>query len=167
MSFALATIAHTPPFVFAILAVLVWQGIKALRTRVQSTWSLLIAPVAFAAVGLALLLRADRDAAVFAAWAVAALVAAPLGILSAPRLLAVDRASRRVTRAGSAVPLLRNAVVFSLQYAIAVAQALHLAEHSHLAVTASAVSGASIGYVAGWGLGFRARYRDASALSAP
>lgn len=167
MSFALATIAHTPSYVFAILVVLVWQGIRALRTRAQPAWSLLIAPAAFAAVGIALLLRADRDAAALAAWAAAALLAAPLGGLSAPRILAVDRASGCVTRAGSAVPLLRNAVVFFLQYAVAVAQALHLGEHGVLAVAASAMSGASIGYATGWGLGFRARYRHASALAAP
>ena len=55
---------------------------------------------------------------------------APLAFLTGPRLLAVDRGKGLVTRAGSALPLIRNVTVFALQYGVAVMAALQLDGHA-------------------------------------
>lgn len=161
MTFALQMFAHTPPYVFAIFAVLVWQGVRALWTGAQPAWSLLVGPGAFALLGAALILRADHGAAALAASVAAALAGVPLGSATAPRILAIDGVTGAVTRAGSAVPLLRNMLVFTLQYALAVAQALQMADRHALTVAVCAVSGASIGTAVGCWLGVRARRRTA------
>ena len=55
------------------------------------------------------------------AWFVGLAAFIPLGLVTGPRLLAVDGGSGRVTRAGSPVSLVRNLLVFAAQYGIAVA----------------------------------------------
>ena len=89
--------------------------------------------------------------------------------VTGPRLLAVDRTS--VTRAGSPVPLVRNLLVFGVQYGIAVAVFRQPEAHVSLTLAKHVVSGASVGYFIGWTIAFRRRYqarRDAarSALEA-
>ena len=86
----------------------------------------------------------------------------PVGLGTGPVLLGVDRDRRLVTRAGSAVPLTRNLVLFTLQYGLAVATALRPEDSPLLALAGHAVSGASIGYFAGWVVTFRRRYRAAA-----
>ncbi len=46
-------LAHTPWWVFAVLAVLIVTGIQALRPRVIAAWRLLIVPAIFIAWGIA------------------------------------------------------------------------------------------------------------------
>lgn len=55
MIFVVQMLAHTPLYVFVLLAYLVWQGVLSLRTRRQSVWRMLIVPVVFIASGLLLL----------------------------------------------------------------------------------------------------------------
>ena len=55
MTFVVQMLAHTPPYVFVLLAYLIWQGALALRTRQRSVWRLLNVPVLFTATGLSLL----------------------------------------------------------------------------------------------------------------
>ena len=91
MTFVVQMLAHTPPYVFVLLAYLIWQGALALRTRQRSVWRLLIVPVLFTATGLSLLvLRPLGGTLPMAAWLAAF---APLGLVTGSRLLAVDRAS--------------------------------------------------------------------------
>ena len=52
MRFALGILTHTPLWVFALLAYLVWQGIRSLRPRTTPIWRLLIVPAVFIAMGL-------------------------------------------------------------------------------------------------------------------
>lgn len=55
MTFLVQMLTHTPPYVFVLLAYLVWQGVLSLRTRQQSVWRMLIVPGLFIATGLLLL----------------------------------------------------------------------------------------------------------------
>jgi hypothetical protein len=113
VTFVVQMLAHTPPYVFVLLAYLIWQGALALRTRQRSVWRLLIVPVLFTATGLSLLvLRPLGGTLPMAAWLAGLAAFAPLGLVTGPRLLAVDRASGRVTQAGSPVPLVRNLLIF-------------------------------------------------------
>src|SRR5690242_13650991 len=52
MQFALGIITHTPIWVWAILAYLIWQGIKAMQPRTTAIWRALIVPVVFIVLGL-------------------------------------------------------------------------------------------------------------------
>ena len=49
-------------------------------------------------------------------WLVGLVAFVPLGLLTGPRLLGVDRTSGRVIRAGSPVSLVRNLLIFAAQY---------------------------------------------------
>jgi hypothetical protein len=94
MGFVVQMLADTPPYVFALLAYLVWQGVLSLRTRRLAIWRMLIVPGLFEAAGLLLLvLRPSSDIVPLAAWLVALVAFIPLGLVTGPRLLAVDRTS--------------------------------------------------------------------------
>jgi hypothetical protein len=153
-------LVHTPPYVFVLLAYLVWQGLLSLRTRRRAVWRMLIVPGLFTATGLLLLiLRPSGGTLPMAAWLVGMAAFVPLGLVTGPRLLAVDRQSGRVTLAGSPVSLVRNLLIFAAQYGIAVALFRHPEAQTGLAVAGHAVSGTSVGYFVGWMIAFRRRYR--------
>lgn len=161
MQIALRILANTPVWVFVLLAYLVWQGLQALRPRTQPVWRLLIVPLVFFLMGLSRLVMArDGGWEPLLTWFVAALLFAGLALSSGPRLLAVDRASMKVTRAGSAMPLVRNITVFTLQYGVAVAAAMKLEPRVAVAIIGYAVSGASAGYFSGWTAALWRRYRN-------
>ena len=157
MTYVVQILAHTPSYVFVLLACLVWQGVQSLRTRRLPIWRMLIVPVLFEVTGLLLLvLRPSGDIMPVAAWLVGLVVFAPLGLLTGPRLLAVERTS--VIRAGSPVSLARILLVFGAQYGIAVALFRHPEAQASLTVAGHAVSGTSVGYFIGWMIAFRRRY---------
>jgi hypothetical protein len=161
MQIAIRILANTPPWVFALLAYLIWQGRQALRSRTQPIWRMLIVPLVFLLMGLLRLVTARGNGLEpVLAWLVAALLFAWLGFSRKPRLLAVDRTSGTVTGPGSAIPLVRNITVFVLQYAIAVATAMKLEPHAAVAIIGHAVSGASAGYFSGWTAALLRRYRS-------
>ena len=151
MSFAAAVLTETPLYVWAILAYLVWQGWSSLQTQVQPLWRMMMVPLVAAASGLALLLRDSADAGALP-WFAAALPAAMLGAVTAPRILSRGPEPSIVTRAGSSAPMLRNLVVFGAHYGLAVASSLHPEAQEAHALAGSLLSGATVGYVAGWSL---------------
>jgi hypothetical protein len=166
MPYVLGILTHTPPWVFLLFAYLVWQGIRALQPRTQSIWRLMIVPLIFIVWGLSRIgLRHDNGWPLLA-WLTAAIVMAPLAFLTGPRLLAVDRSKGLVTRAGSALPLIRNVTVFALQYGVAVMAALQLDGHAVVAIVGRAVSGATAGYFLGWAVALLRRYWSAGENSA-
>lgn len=168
MNFVGQMLAHTPLYVFALLLYLGWQGVQALRPRHRPIWRLLIVPAAFTAAGLLLLvLRPSSGVLPMVAWLGGLVAVVPLGFMTGPRILAIDRENRRATLAGSLVPLLRNLVVFSSQYAIAVATVLHPQERAGLVVVGHLVSGTTIGYFVGWTVALRRRYPAAAGGATP
>ena len=161
MQTAFRILAHTPAWVFVLLAYLIWQGSQALRSRTQAVWRVLIVPLVFFGMGLSrLVLARDNALEPLLAWLVALAAFAALGLFSGPLLLAVDRQKGTVTRPGSVGPLLRNITVFSLQYGVAVASAMKLEPHAAVAIIGHAVSGASAGYFSGWTVALWRRYRS-------
>jgi hypothetical protein len=162
MTLLVQMLTHTPPYVFGLLAYLVWQGVLSLRTRQQSVWRMLVVPGLFIATGLLLLvLRPSGGILPMVGWLVGLVAFVPLGLLTGPRLLGVDRTRGQVIRAGSPVSLVRNLLIFAAQYGIAVALFRHPEAHASLVVAGRAVSGTSIGYFIGWTIAFRQRYRAA------
>ena len=158
MTLVVQIIAHTPPAVFVLLAYLVVQGLRSLRPRRQAIWSLLAVPACFSLSGFLAILHQPLSLTLASVWLVGFLTLGPVGLRTGPRLLKVDRARRRVLRAGTPVPLICNLIVFGLQYGLAVAQARHLGEQASLTAAASCVSGASLGYFAGWTIVLRRHY---------
>jgi hypothetical protein len=166
MQVAIRILANTPPWVWPLLAYLIWQGSQAMRRRTQPIWRMLIVPLVFFLMGLSRLLTA-RDSGVepLVAWLAAAVLFAWLALSYPPQLLAVDRKNRTVTRPGSIAPLVRNITVFVLQYGVAVATAMKLEPHTAVAIIGHAVSGASAGYFSGWTVALLRRYRDFDAAA--
>lgn len=155
MQFAVEVVRNTPPWVFLLFGFLVWQGVQASRVRTVPIWRPFIVPIVFLTMGLmALLARHTEEPAPLVTWLAAAVVTAPLGFVTGPRPLAWDRAAQQVTLPGSPVPLLRNVLVFCLQYGFAVKLALHPEQHGVFVTVGRAVSGATAGYFIGWTLGF-------------
>jgi len=161
MQIAIRILANTPIWVFALLAYLVWQGCQSLRSRAQPIWRMLIVPLVFFLMGVSRLVTASNNGLEpLLAWLVAAVLFASLALYHGPRLLAVDRTNRQVTRPGSLTPLVRNLAVFVLQYGVAVATAMKLEPSAAVAIFGHAVSGASAGYFSGWAVALLRRYRN-------
>ena len=159
----LAILAHTPRWVWAVLAVLVLFGLQGLRARTVSIWRLLIVPAVF--IGWGLISLAQRVAvfpALMVDWSLAAIVGVAIGWF-ATRLggMRVDRIARRVELAASALPLIRNVAIFLAKYVLAVAAAIAPERAAVLAHWDIAVSGLSAGYFAAWLARLAVRYRAA------
>ena len=159
MQFAIGILTHTPLWVWLLLAYLIWQGMQATRPRDTPIWRLMIVPAVFIVMGLSrIALRPENGPWPLLSWFAGALVFAALGLCTRPKLLAVDRATMRVTRPGSRMPLVRNLVVFALQYAVTVTATLD--PHSNAALAGRAISGASAGYFIGWIIALWRQYRN-------
>jgi hypothetical protein len=149
MKFALGIITHTPLWAWALLAYLVWQGIKAMQPRTSRLWRALIVPAIFIVWGLTRLgFSQQGNIWPLVAWISAALALLPVGVLT-PRPFEVDHESGLIIRPGSVYPLIRNIVVFALQYTVAVLAAIHADDHAIGALVGRAVSGATSGYFVG------------------
>ena len=163
MTFAGQVAIRTPFYIWLLLAYVVWQGTQALQPRTQPLARVFLLPLLFIACGVVPLVVGPRaGTGLLEAWVTAAVLLGPVGLLTGPRLLAVDRGAGTVTRPGSWVPFLRNVTVFVLQYAVAVAVAVHTDTRGWLAVGGRAVSGATAGYYLGWVVAAGRQY-----LSAP
>jgi hypothetical protein len=162
MQDAVHILSDTPPWAFALLAYLIWQGVRSLKTRTLPLWRALLVPALFITMGLSRIVlgyEAGRNA--YLSWLGGAIVVAPLALFTGPRLLAVDRANGQVTRLGSPVSLIRNVTVFFVQYGVAIATAMKRHGHGAVVLIGHAVSGAEAGYFAIWAGMLLKRYRAA------
>jgi hypothetical protein len=168
---ALGVLQHTPWWVFALFALLVVLGIQALRPRVISLWRLLVTPTVFIGWGIfSLFLRLDVSAAPFVFdWLATALAGGALAWITL-RSDAMRIEANGIARPGSILPLVRNLLIFSAKYALAVAALFNPAHRLELAFLDVAVSGASAGYFLGWvaqlALLYRRSSRDEPSLAA-
>ena len=160
----LVILQHTPSYVFALFAVLLVLGIQALRNRVISIWRLLLTPTLFIGWGVAsLALQSAMSPPLVADWLAAAALGGTIGWLTT-RLenIRVDRAGLSVSLPASALPLIRNLLIFSTKYVLAIAVALAPAWQAELAMWDIAGSGLSAGYFLGWLARFLSAYRAAA-----
>ncbi|MCK4205867.1 hypothetical protein J3U99_13910 [Brucella pituitosa] len=159
-------IIHTPVYVWGLLAYLIIAGIKGRETQTVTVWRMLFVPVIFIAAGF---LNFDRGSDQFGsfliAWFVGLLVLAPVGYLTGPRIIAVDRENKRIESAGTTLPLIRNLIFFCAQYVLAVLDAFYPQEQSTLMLITAAVSGASAGYFGGWLISLWFKYQEAHSLN--
>src|SRR4051794_38640572 len=108
MRTAIAILANTPPWVFALLALLIWQGCMALRPRSQPLPRLLIVPAVFFLMGLSRLVLGGKSIDQLLVWVAAATVFAALALHTGPRSVTIDGETGRILRPGSVIPLIRN-----------------------------------------------------------
>ena len=148
MQFAYGVLIHTPRWVFVLLAYLVWQGIKAMQPRTTTIWRALIVPLVFIVWGVSRVGLRQDSAWPLIAWIAAALVLLPLGVLT-PRPFELDHKTGLIRRPGSVFPLIRNLIVFALQYSVAVITAVDVHDRLLAAIVGRAVSGATAGYFIG------------------
>jgi hypothetical protein len=164
MAVAVGILRGTPWWVFLLAVLLVWLGLRSLRPRVTTVVRVLVTPAVFITWGLASFNAGGRSSSAFAlVWLLTAVVGLALAVLTV-RMgeLLVDRVHGLVLVPASVLPLVRNVVVFSAKYALAVAAIIHPEAGGQLAVWDVAVSGGSAGYFFGWAVRFTLAYRNAA-----
>jgi len=118
-------LAHTPVYVWGILAFLIYRGVLASREREMSVGRMLVIPILMLALSLqAIAMQFGVASGAMLAWAISAALAA----LSC-RASGVDRASAGVMPGtlrirGSWTPLVLMLTIFAVKYALAVALAI-------------------------------------------
>jgi hypothetical protein len=159
MNFVLGVAAKTPLWAWLLLSYLVWQGIKAMQPRTTTIWQALIVPAIFIIWGLSrIVLSRQQTFWLVVAWAAAALVLFSVRVLTR-QSFEIDRARGLILRQGSVIPLVRNLVVFFLQYAVAVLASMHADDHAIGALIGRAISGATSGYFIGSAISLLREYR--------
>lgn len=157
--FAYQILIHTPLWVWMLLAYLVWQGVQAMRPRTIPIWRALIVPVVFIVWGVSRIGFGHQDSAwPLVAWIAAALALLPFGVFT-PRPFDVDHTTGDICRPGSTFGLIRNLVVFSLQYAVGVISAIDAGDRALAIIVGRAVSGATAGYFVGSTIALLVAYR--------
>ena len=163
MQIAVAILANTPPWVFALLAMLIWQGCVALRPRSQPLPRMLILPAVFFLMGVSRLALGGKSIDLLLAWVASASLFAAMALYTGPRSVTVDGETGRILCPGSVIPLVRNLTVFVLQYGVAVVTAMKLEAYREVAMAGQVVSGACAGYFLGWTISLLRSYRARSA----
>ena len=164
MTFVYQILTHTPPWVWILLAYLVWQGIRAMQPRTTPIGRALIVPVVFIVWGISRIGFGHQDSAwPLVAWIAAALALLPLGLLT-PRPFEVDHTTGQIIRPGGASALIRNLIVFVLQYAVGVITAIDASDRALALIVGRAISGATAGYFMGSTIALLIAYRRKRAV---
>ena len=146
-------LTHTPAWVFALFALLLWLGATQLTGRRVGLRRTLVMPVVMIGLSLYGVLSAFKDQPLAAAaWAAAALaVGFAVAQRAAPAGTRYDPVTRSFALPGSAVPLTLMMGIFFTKYAVGVQVALHpaLANDAAFALGVSALYGAFSGMFAG------------------
>src|SRR5471032_3112983 len=146
-------ISHTPIYVWALLAFMIYRGVLACRDRATSMRNLFIIPLVMLGLSLQdLSHRFDMDAMHSAYWLAGALAGAALSwsLVGGKRIL-VDRVSGTVVQRGSPLLLVLMLCIFASKYTIAVLMAIHPDLHGSLPFAAAvcAMSGLFNGVLIG------------------
>ena len=171
MDMLLAILAHTPIFVWVVLAVLVALGVRQTRTQTLSAGRVWAVPVLVGAASLAGALRGFAGAGEWltgGCWVLGAV----LGFLSnrsldLPRRVSAN-ADGSFTIGGSVAPLLLFVGVFMVRYVVNVALAVQPAlAHDPLAAAAAAIAyGLTAGLLAARSRKIWSTRRDGGAMLA-
>ncbi len=124
----LQILVHTPKWVFAVFALLLWLGARQLRPGRAGLGRVMALSAAMTALSLAGVISAFGDSAgALLGWAAAAAAAMALVVRQGPLPAGVryDAAARSFDLPGSAVPLALMMGVFFTKYAVGVALAMH------------------------------------------
>ncbi|RYZ01671.1 MAG: hypothetical protein EOO24_14885 [Comamonadaceae bacterium] len=149
----LQIISHTPRWVFAVFALLLWLGGRQLVAGSLSLTRVALMPVAMTGLSIYGVFSAFGDSPMaLACWAIAAVAAAALVLERAlPASTRFDADTRTFHVAGSAVPLMLMMGIFFTKYVVGVQIALHpeLAHHHNFTLAIGTLYGAFSGIFAG------------------
>src|SRR4051794_31947379 len=160
----ISLITQTPAWVFALLAVLAVLGVQALKDRLLPLWRVLMVPVVFIGWGLAaLLLQPVVSWVLVADWLASAALGIAIGFMTTPKNQFEVTSPRTIAVKGSALPLVRNLVIFTAKYALTATMLVQPMLRRTLAPWDIAVSGLAAGYFIGTLIHLMRAYRKPSA----
>lgn len=113
-------IAHTPLWVWPLMAFIVWMGLQGLRPCTVQPWRLAILPVVGLALSLAGIAQSVQPGLAAAGWAVALLAALPLGVALGRRRAGRFLADGRLEIVGGWFMLAFGLSIFAVRYALGV-----------------------------------------------
>jgi hypothetical protein len=156
---------RTPWWAYALLIVLIIFGVQALRDRTLPVWRLLIIPAVFIGWGLLSLAQRGAVPVLIADWVACTGIGIALGFATTRSQFALTPDG--VAIKGSALPLIRNLVIFAAKYVLTAAIMIRPMLRDTLAPYDIAVSGLAMGYFLGWlsrlALAYSARRREQDA----
>jgi Ni/Fe-hydrogenase subunit HybB-like protein len=159
-------LSNVPWWVFPLLALLVWRGWHASKSRTVPIRAIFIGPAIFIGWGIAnLVTRALTAPNLAAVWFVAAAIGAGLGLMTVRLAVQADRAKGMVRLPGSWAPLARYLAIFCAKFVLAAWSAMQPAMRSELAYWDVGVSGLSAGYFIGWLVCVLREYRSAPSIA--
>lgn len=145
-------LSHTPLYVWAILAFLVWRGVTEMREREIAMPRMFVLPLAMLVLSLHDIARKfGLDATTLAAWTTAFAAATLLAWRFGGVRVSPGSAPGRVRVAGSAIPLVLMLSIFMVKYLTSVLLAVRpdLAGQPTVAVVVCAMFGGFNGYFLG------------------
>ncbi len=145
-------VAHTPLWVWPLMALVIWLGILGLRTRILPLWRLAILPVLGLAFSLAGIGQTVRPALALVAWLAALAVGLPFGLWLGRRRIVRRLDDGRLELAGGWFMLVFGLSIFAVRYTLGVTFGMAPSLKSEAAWIA--LAGGVGGLVAGIGLGW-------------
>jgi len=154
-------VAHTPPWMWPLMAAVIALGLYGLRPHTVPPWRLAILPMVGTAVSLTAVVQSPRPTFAFAAWVLALLASLPLGNALGRRRPVQWLADGRLEIAGGWFMLLFAVSIFAVRYVLGVVfgVAPELKAEPLWIALSSGAGGAIAGIGLGWlaGLLLRAR----------
>ena len=121
MDRTLAILANTPAWVWLVLALVLWVGVRGLRPARTGLAGMLATPAIFIGIAIAHLVSAPALTSVLPVWLIAAALGMAVGAAWAARLpVRVDRAAGIIETPGTAFWLVVGLLLFGCRYAIGV-----------------------------------------------
>jgi len=110
-------IRHTPVWVFPLIVAVLWLASLNLRQRTRPVGSLFVFPLVMLVLSVGNSIRTSAPPGLaLADWIGCAAVGAAIGWGLARKPLAIDPAARRITLAGSVLPLVVSVAIVVLRY---------------------------------------------------
>lgn len=143
-------LSHTPVYVWAILAFLVWRGVSELREREIAMPRMFVLPLVMLILSLHDIARKfGLDATALSAWTTAFAAAALLAWRFGRVRVSAGSAPGRVRVAGSVMPLVLMLSIFAVKYATSVLLAVRADLAGQVAASVCAMFGVFNGYFLG------------------
>jgi hypothetical protein len=159
-------LSNVPWWVFPLLALLVWRGWQASKSRTVSIRAIFIGPAIFIGWGVTnLVTRALAAPSLAAVWFAAAALGALVALTTVRLAVQADRAKGFVRLPGSWWPLMRYLAIFCAKFVLAAWSAIVPAMRPELAYWDVGVSGLSAGYFIGWLARVLRDYRSAPPIA--
>lgn len=145
-------LSHTPVYVWAILALLVYRGVIAMRERETRFGKLFIVPLMMLALSMQdMAIKFGAGGIAMAAWAAVMILAGYLMVRFGSDRIGAGTRSGLVRIRGSRMPFAMMMAVFLTKYAASVSLAIlpRLASDAHFAMAVGVLFGAFSGYFLG------------------